>query len=357
MIPASAPSPSPTQGLKRPAIVLFSALAVGNLAAWAWAFILFGDQPIMLGTALLAYTLGLRHAIDPDHIAAIDNVTRKLVAQGQRPLTTGLWFALGHSTVVIAACAVISGLAAGAYGAFATFKPIGAFTGTLIAATFLLVIGLLNLSIFLALWQTARRVRQSGEYDIDHIDALMARHGLLARFFRPLFKFIRVPWHMYPLGLLFGLGFDTATSIGLFSMAAATASDSINIGKVMVFPALFTAGMALADAADGAMMLGAYHWARKDPSRKLRYNLIITGASVLIALGIGAVQILGLLVDSFTLHGPIWSAVQYVRSHFNILGFAIIIMFAMIWGIATLVLRNNNSAHDLTKPGRAPAGK
>lgn len=313
---------------------MYIVLVAANIGAWVWAFAAFHDKPVLLGSAFLAYLLGLRHAVDPDHIAAIDNVTRKLVQNGDRPVTTGLWFALGHSTVVIIACALIAVLAAGVKDQLEGFKEIGGIIGTSVSAAFLLIIGLVNLAIFLGVWKTFREVKRTGMYSEENIDALMAKHGFLARVLRPLFRVVEKPWHMYPLGFLFGLGFDTATAIGLFAMSAATASDGVSMASIMVFPVLFTAGMALADATDGALMLGAYEWTKKNPMRKLFYNLTITGASVFVALVIGMLQALGLLAEKFELKGGLWDVVSSMRESFDILGFAIVVFFLLAWGLS-----------------------
>ncbi len=328
-----------TESVRKPLAAMFLLLIAANLAAWAWAFIEFRDKPVLLGTALLAWVLGLRHAVDPDHIAAIDNVTRKLVQTGERPITTGMWFALGHSTIVIIACALIAALAGGVKEGMESFREIGALIGVSVSSAFLLAIGLVNLAIFIGVFKTFREVRRSGRYREEDLDSLMNRHGFLAHILRPLFKFVQKPWHMYPLGFLFGLGFDTATEIGLFAMAAATSSDGVSLMAVMIFPALFTAGMALADAADGALMLGAYEWAKKNPIRKLFYNLTITGASVFVALVIGSIQALGALSDKFKFSGQFWDLINTMKEQFEFLGFAIIGFFVLAWLISAAVYR------------------
>ena len=325
--------------IRKPLTVMFSLLVLANLAAWAWAFAAFSDKPVLLGTALLAWVLGLRHAVDPDHIAAIDNVTRKLVQSGDRPVTTGMWFAFGHSTVVIIACGLIALLAAGVKDGLESFREIGSVIGVSVSSAFLLAIGLVNLAIFIGVWKTFREVRRTGRYREEDLDTLMNRHGFLARFLRPLFRFVSKPWHMYPLGFLFGLGFDTATEIGLFAMAAATSGEGVSFASVMVFPALFTAGMAIADAADGALMLGAYEWAKKHPVRKLFYNLTITGASVFVALVIGSIQALGALGEKFKFEGAFWEAIGSVKDQFDILGFAVVGFFILAWLISAAVYR------------------
>ncbi len=326
-------------GVRKRLTFMFTALIAANFAAWAWAFIEFSGKPVLLGTALLAWVLGLRHAVDPDHIAAIDNATRKLLAGGDRPVSTGMWFALGHSTVVILACAMIAVLAGGVKESLESFREIGSMIGVSVSSAFLLAIGLVNLAIFIGVVRTFRTVQRTGRYREEDLDSLMNRHGFLAHLLRPLFRLIGKPWHMYPLGFLFGLGFDTATEIGLFAMAAATSAEGVSFLAVMIFPALFTAGMALADAADGAMMLGAYEWAKKNPVRKLFYNLTITGASVFVALVIGSIQALGALAEKFRFTGVFWDSISAVRDQFAFLGFLIIAFFVLAWLISAVIYR------------------
>jgi high-affinity nickel-transport protein len=287
----------------------------GNIAAWAWAAALFRGDPVLLGMAALAYGLGLRHAVDPDHIAAIDNVTRKLMQEGQRPLTVGLFFALGHSTVVVIAVLLVA-LATTAID-LGRFKEIGAAVGTMVSAVFLLTIAMMNLAVLknvVAAWRSGS------------IPDNPAFGGLVARLLRPLFRMIGGAWMMFPLGFLFGLGFDTATEVGLLSLSAKGAAQQLPLAALLVFPALFTAGMTLIDSADGILMVGAYGWAFVKPQRKLLYNLVVTGVSVAVAVGIGGFEALTLLRDRFGL--PQWSALE---EHFDLLGFAIIGFFAATW--------------------------
>ncbi len=325
--------------LRQRLVVLYALLGIANVIAWLWAWAVFRDQPALLGTAFLAWVLGLRHAVDPDHIAAIDNATRKLMAQGARPVTVGFWFALGHSTVVGAACALIGFFTVGVKDHLEDFKDIGGLIGTFVSSSFLLLIGVFNLLVFLGVLKACRAARDTGRYQEQDVDALMAKHGFIARVLRPLFALISKSWHMYPLGFLFGLGFDTATAIGLFSMTAATASDGVSLSTVMVFPALFAAGMALADATDGALMLGAYEWAYVKPARKLFYNLTITAMSAFVALVIGMLQALGLIAEKMNLSGGVWDVIGAVRDRFDVLGFVIVGLFMFAWGASALAWR------------------
>ncbi|HUX68102.1 MAG TPA: hypothetical protein VMV31_11505 [Terriglobales bacterium] len=256
---------------------LWAGLAAANAGAWVWAAVGLRAAPLLLGTALVAYGLGLRHAVDADHIAAIDNVTRKLMGSRQPAATVGLWFSLGHSTVVLLGAAALSATARAAQGRGEGLA--GGEVGTAVSAVFLLGIGVINL---MALWSGAR----AGE-------GPLAGGGWLARLARPLFGAVSRSWQMYPVGVLFGLGFDTASEIGLLGISAAEATRGLGLGTILVFPALFAAGMALVDSADNALMLGAYGGALAQPRRT--YNLIVTAISALVALGVGGVEALGLL--------------------------------------------------------------
>jgi nickel/cobalt transporter (NiCoT) family protein len=312
-------------------IILYVLLAGGNLFAWAWALVALHDYPVLLGTALLAYTFGLRHAVDADHIATIDNVTRKLMQEGQRPIAVGFFFSLGHSTIVVIASAAIA-LATGALqDRFASFKAVGGVIGTLVSASFLFFVAAANLFILRSVYRSFRDVRHGGTYAEEDLNRLLEQRGLLGQFFRPMFRLVSRSWHMYPLGMLFGLGFDTATEIGLLGISAAQASKGFPVSSIMVFPALFTAGMSLVDTTDGVVMLGAYGWAFIKPIRKLYYNLTITFVSVFVAVIIGSIEVLALLADKFSLSGPLWDFVNALNDNFGSLGYLIIAIFVASW--------------------------
>ena len=325
--------------LKTRLTVVFGLLLVGNALAWGMALGAFHHEPVLLGTAFLAYVLGLRHAVDPDHIAAIDNVTRKLMQEGQRPVSVGLWFALGHSTIVVVAAAFLALTAAALNDQFEDFKAIGGLIGVSVSAGFLILIGLFNLAILSGVWRTFREARRTGRICEEDTNALLAKRGFLARILRPLFALISKPWHMYPLGFLFALGFDTATEISLFGVAAASASNGVSFLDIMCFPLLFTAGMALADTADGVLMLGAYGWAFVKPIRKLFYNLTITLMSVLVAFVIGGLEALGLIGERLGLQGWFWELVAGANDQMALLGFVIVGIFAAAWAASALIYR------------------
>ncbi|BFG81280.1 HoxN/HupN/NixA family nickel/cobalt transporter [Paraburkholderia terrae] len=321
---------------------MYALLAVFNLGAWAWAFMAFHGRPMMVGTAFLAYSFGLRHAVDADHIAAIDNATRKLMHEGQRPVTVGFMFSLGHSTIVIVATAAIAATAMALQHRFEAFQEIGGVIGTLVSAGFLFVIAAINLVVLKSVFTSFRRVCRGERYDEEDFNLLMANRGLLARIFKPMFRLITRGWHMYPLGLLFGLGFDTASEIGLLSVSATQASHGMPIWSIMVFPALFTAGMSLIDATDSILMLGAYGWAFMKPIRKLYYNMTITLVSAVVAISVGGVEALGLLADKLHLNGVFWDEIGVIGENFGIVGYATIGLCVFIWLTSTIVYKWRN---------------
>jgi high-affinity nickel-transport protein len=323
-------------------IGMFLALIGANIAAWLWALTVFQHHPVLLGTALLAYSFGLRHAIDPDHIAAIDNVTRKLIQSGSGSASTGLYFSLGHSTVVVLASLVIAAGTGALNARWSALKDVGGLVGTGISVLFLFAIAIVNLFIFVGTLRIFRRVARGGMLAEADTDILLASGGFLARLFRPLFGLIRASWQMYPLGVLFGLGFDTATEIGLLGISASQAAQGLSMLPLLVFPALFTAGMALVDTADSVLMTRAYGWAFVKPLRKLYYNLTITAISVVVALLVGSLEALGLIADRFALNGVFWDAIKALTSQFGLLGYFIIALFALSWGVSVLIYRIKN---------------
>ncbi len=316
------------------AAAIYGLLAAANLVSWAWAWALFADRPALLGTALLAYVFGIRHAVDADHIAAIDNVVRKLMQDGKRPISAGFFFALGHSSIVILACIGIALTASTVQNG--SLKAVGGDIGTAVSAVFLLGIGLINILILKDVWRSFRRARR-GEASSGEADILGG--GLFSRLCGPLFRAISRSWHMYPLGALFGLGFDTATEIGVLSISAVQAAQGLSLSTVLVFPALFTAGMALVDTTDSVLMGEAYGWAFVHPVRKLWYNLTITAASVAVALFIGGIEAAGLIADKFALTGPVWRTAASLNTDLANFGFVVIGVFFLSWVISVAIYR------------------
>jgi high-affinity nickel-transport protein len=318
---------------------IYGILLVFNAAAWIWAIVAFRHFPVLLGTALLAYSFGLRHAVDADHIAAIDNVTRKLMQQGKRPVSVGFLFSLGHSTVVVLGSAAIAATAMALQHRMDSARAIGGVIGTLVSTLFLFAIAIANLIVLRAIYRAFVRVRGGAPYVEEDFDLLLADRGFLSRLFRPMFNLITRSWHMYPLGVLFGLGFDTATEIGLLGLSAAEASKGLSMWSILVFPALFAAGMSLIDTTDNILMLGAYGWAFVKPVRKLYYNLTITVVSVLVALIVGGIEALGLLAGQFHLTGAVWTQVEKLNNNFGMLGYCIVGLFALSWIVSLMIYK------------------
>jgi high-affinity nickel-transport protein len=320
-------------------IAIYCLLLAFNVGAWLWAFIAFRHYPVLLGTALLAYSFGLRHAVDADHIAAIDNVTRKLMQEGKRPVAVGLMFSLGHSTIVVLGSAAIAGTALALQLRMDAVRSIGGVIGTLVSAFFLLAIAIVNLIILRSIYQVFVRVRRGGPYVEEDFDLLLGNRGFLSRLFRPMFAMIRRSWHMYPLGILFGLGFDTATEIGVLGISAAEASKGLSFAAILVFPTLFAAGMSLVDSTDNILMLGAYGWAYTKPVRKLYYNMTITSVSVIVAVVIGGIESLGLVSRHFHFQGRFWDGVARLNGDFGALGYFIIGLFVMSWIVSFAIYK------------------
>jgi len=313
-------------------------LAFANIGAWIWAIFAFRDKPLLLGTALLAYTFGLRHAVDADHIATIDNVIRKLMQERKGSLSVGFFFSLGHSTIVVIASLIVYATASVVRNQIEIVKEVGGVVGTSISAFFLISIAIINIVILRGTWNTFRNVREGGGYT-DQSPEMLLGVGILGRIFRPLFRIVSSPWHMYPIGLLFGLGFDTATEVALLGISAAAAAKGLSVGAMAVFPTLFTAGMTLVDTTDGILMVGAYGWAFIKPIRKVYYNLTITFVSVVVALLIGGIEAVGLLKDQLKLSGGLWDLVGSLNNNFGTLGFMIIGVFALSWIGSVIIYR------------------
>lgn len=293
-----------------------------------------------VGTGTLAYTLGLRHAFDADHIAAIDNTTRKLMNEGKRPLGVGFFFSLGHSTVVFTLAVLLNfGIRALNQGVKNDNSGLHHYTGligTTVSGSFLLLIAILNIIILASVVKVFFRLRH-GEYDHDALEEQLNKAGLLNRFFGPLARRVDTSWKMYPIGLLFGLGFDTATEVALLVLAGTAVVGGLPFWAILSLPLLFAAGMSLLDTTDGSFMNFAYGWAFSKPVRKVYYNMTITGLSIVVALFIGGLEVAQVLSGQLNLSGGFWN----YANNFNInhAGFIIVEMFAVIWIVALAVWR------------------
>jgi nickel/cobalt transporter (NiCoT) family protein len=291
-----------------------------------------------VGTGITAYTLGLRHAFDADHISAIDNTTRKLMAEGKRPMSVGFFFSLGHSTIVFMLAFLfaigVKTLDGAVQNDDSQLHNLTGWIGTGVSGTFLYVIAALNLVILWGILKVFREMR-SGRYDEAELERQLEARGLMNRFFGRFTKTISKPWQMYPIGVLFGLGFDTATEVALLFLAAGAAGAGLPFYAILCLPILFAAGMSLLDTIDGSFMNFAYGWAFSKPVRKVFYNLTITGLSVVVALVIGTIELAGLFASKLEARGPFWEWVEAID--INELGFMIVGMFVATWAVALLV--------------------
>jgi high-affinity nickel-transport protein len=299
-----------------------------------------GSGAFGIGVGLTAYTLGMRHAFDADHIGAIDNTTRKLMTDGQRPLSVGFFFSLGHSTIVFALAALfalgVKGLSGDVADDGSTLHRATGVIGPSVSGSFLILIGLINLVILVGIVKVFLRMRH-GEFDEAALEEQLNSRGFMNRFLGRATRAVRKPWHMYPLGVLFGLGFDTATEIALLATAGAAATGGLPFYAILCLPILFAAGMSLLDTIDGAFMNFAYGWAFSKPVRKVFYNITITALSVAVALLIGSIEALQVLSDRFELTGGFWDWLDNLD--FNLIGYLIVALFVVTWAIALSVWR------------------
>jgi nickel/cobalt transporter (NiCoT) family protein len=293
-----------------------------------------------LGLGLTAYTLGMRHAFDADHIAAIDNTTRKLLAEGRKPVTVGFWFSLGHSTIVFGLCLLLAfgvrSLAGQLESDSSTLQTVTGVIGTLVSGTFLYVLGILNLVILVGIVKVFRDMRR-GTYDEAALEEQLNSRGFMNRFLGGLTRSITKPWQIYPIGVLFGLGFDTATEVGLLVLAGGSAAFQLPWYAILTLPVLFAAGMSLLDSIDGVFMNYAYGWAFSRPVRKVYYNITITALSVAVALIIGTIQLISILSDKLSIDGGPLAWIGALD--LNYVGFAIIGLFVLTWVVALAVWR------------------
>ena len=295
-----------------------------------------GTQVFGVGLGITAYTFGLRHAFDADHIAAIDNTTRKLTADGSKPKSVGFWFAMGHSMMVLVMALLVVAATKIASDLISDDSPTRhalGLAGTLTSGLFLWLIGAINIVAIVGIWRVFKAMRR-GEFDEDELEEQLDNRGFLARILRPVMKRIKHPVQMFPVGLLFGLGFDTATEVALLALAGTGAAAGLPWFAVLTLPILFAAGMSLMDTADGLFMTVAYDWAFANPVRKIYYNLTITGLSIAVALLIGTIELVGVLHDDLHLDDPITEWVSAVD--LNNFGFVIVGLFAVTWACAVM---------------------
>jgi nickel/cobalt transporter (NiCoT) family protein len=340
-----------TPGLRSKILTLYGVLIAVNLVLWGLTLLTASQFPALLLLGLTAYGFGLRHAVDADHISAIDNVTRKLMHEKKQPVMVGFFFSLGHSSVVFIMAALVAAGSAFIYNGLnsdgSALKTIGGLIGTSVSAFFLFAIALMNIIILIEIVRTFRQVTRGGVYDEDAVEEYLNKRGFFARIFRGLFKSVDKSWKMYPIGFLFGLGFDTATEVGLLAVGSLGVTQyHLPFYAVLLLPLLFTAGMSLADTTDGVMMLGAYGWAFVKPVRKLFYNMTITFVSVIVAVFVGTLEVLGILQGRFNLTGGVWGVVDFLNNgnngqNFGFIGIGIVGIFILSWLLSSLVYRLN----------------
>ncbi len=319
----------------------FGGVGLLHLVGWGLMLAYGLGHPAFLALGGLAYTFGLRHAFDADHIAAIDNTTRKLLQDGGKPVGVGFFFSLGHSTVVLliagALGLTVKWLIDGVVSNGGELRAIGGTVGTLVSGGFLVAIGVLNLIVLLDIVRVYRRMR-AGEYDRESLEHELTTGGFMTRIFGRLFRVIGHSWQMYPVGFLFGLGFDTASEVALLAISAGAAAKGLPLLAILSLPLIFAAGMSLMDTADGAFMAKAYSWAFASPIRKVFYNLTITSLSVFVALFVGLVELAQILIQTLNLHGGIFSAV----AGFDLIGRAgyfIVAAFILAWAAALFIYK------------------
>ncbi len=318
-----------SRGEKLRIVSIYSSIAAATLLGFLASLVVGKLSVVLAGLGIVTYVFGLRHGVDADHIAAIDNTTRKLMQEKQRPLTVGMWFSLGHSTIVVGLIVALVVATRAIVGQIPALQNVGAIVGTTVSGIFLWLIGLVNVAIVLGIYRIFRGLRE-GRLDQAELENLLDNRGFLNRYFRPLFRIVKRPWQIYPIGVLFGLGFDTASEIALIAISVGIGvSSSVPIWMILVLPFMFTCGMVLVDTTDGVTMRLAYGWAFLKPIRKIYYNLTVTIISVLVALVIGTVELLQVVSGEFNLEGPFWSWVGTLD--FETIGFGIVGIFIFSW--------------------------
>ena len=319
----------------------FAAVGALHIAGWGLLLAYAAQHPGFLALGGLAYTFGLRHAFDADHISAIDNTTRKLLQQGDKPVGVGFFFSLGHSTVVFLIAVglglAVKSLVQGVVGGNGELRSVGGAVGTLVSGSFLVLIGIMNLVILLDIIRVYRKMHR-GEYTREGLETELVAGGLMTRVFGRMFRLVSRSWHMYPIGFLFGLGFDTASEVALLAISAGAAAQGLPFTAVISLPLIFAAGMSLMDTTDGAFMSKAYSWAFASPIRKVFYNLTVTALSVFVALFVGVVELSQIFIHIAGLHGTVWDAV----ANFDLIGkagYVIVGAFVLAWAGAFAIYK------------------
>ncbi|HBM17506.1 MAG TPA: HoxN/HupN/NixA family nickel/cobalt transporter [Lentisphaeria bacterium] len=321
------------KSVRKKAAIAISLLVVFNIAAWIIAYAAFHDSPKLLILCLIAYGFGLRHAVDADHIAAIDNVTRKFLYNKKYPVGVGFFFSIGHSTIVVLMSLIVALGTIYMKSHLSNFQEIGGLIGTLVSSAFLLVIALINFMIFIDTYKSFLAYRRSGGQS-DDIQNILVQKGVMTSLFRPLFRFVNKSWHMYIVGFLFGLGFDTSTEVALLGISATQAATNLSVWSIMVFPVLFMSGMSLIDTLDGILMINVYGWAMVKPARKLFYNMAITLLSFCVALFIGSLEALSIISEKLGLNNGFWAYINSINNNFDYMGFYIVGIFILCWVLA-----------------------
>jgi len=335
---------------------VYAAIAIATTVGFLLLLVVARAYALFLPLGVLSYTLGLRHGVDADHISAIDNTTRKLLQQEQRPLTVGTWFSLGHSTIVVSmivALVVAFDVVNSTYGTFAT---VGSVLGTVVSGAFLWIIGLINLVIVLEIYRIFQGLR-AGRLSEEALEEQLNKRGFMNRYFGRLFRVVNRPWQMYPVGVLFGLGFDTASEVTVIALTLglSTGVAPVPVWTALLMPLLFTCGMVAVDTTDGIAMRYAYGWAFLKPIRKVYYNLTITIISVLVAFAIGTLEVLTVLASELGLSGPFWNGLNSVNGEaaWQYVGFGIIALFVGTWLVAMAVYRHRHY-EEIGFPPRSP---
>jgi high-affinity nickel-transport protein len=316
-------------------VLVYSLLAIATTLGFLLSAEVGRMSVLLAGLGVVAYVFGLRHGVDADHIAAIDNTTRKLMQEKQRPFTVGLWFSLGHSTIVIGLIIALVLATRTVLARITALQSGGALIGSTVSGIFLWLIGVVNVIILVSIYRLFKEMRR-GKMDQDQLEKLLDNRGFLNRYFRPLFRIVRRPWQIYPIGVLFGLGFDTATEVALIAISVGIGvSSSVPVWMILVLPYMFTCGMVLVDTTDGVTMRFAYGWAFLNPIRKIYYNMTVTVISIIVALAIGTAELLQVIAGELRLVGPFWD--WLANLDFETIGFGIIVIFLVSWLISTAV--------------------